>query len=238
MTQREFGAWEVLPKVIVLTEYTFIRSEPRDDAQPVSDVVVGNILALKGEADRHFEVGYPDGRTGWLPQSIAEKYGTWISTVRATPDSVVATARRFYGIPYLWGGTSAKGLDCSGFTKTVYFLHGIMLPRDANQQVLVGDPVTPDSDMANVRAGDLLFFGSRAREGRKERVTHVGISLGGARFIHEGGDVRINSLNPDDPDFSSFRRDSFLHVRRIIGAGESSGVRFLSQIPYYRAHAF
>jgi cell wall-associated NlpC family hydrolase len=92
--------------------------------------------------------------------------------------------------------------------------------------------------MTNVMAGDLLFFGSRAREGRKERVTHVGISLGGKRFIHCAGDVHINSLDSSDPDFSGPRLDGFLHVRRIIGAGEDTGVRHISHIPYYRAHAF
>ena len=55
-----------------------------------------------------------------------------------SPETIVATAYRFFGVPYLWGGTSVKGMDCSGFTKTVYFLNGVLLPRDASQQVARG----------------------------------------------------------------------------------------------------
>jgi cell wall-associated NlpC family hydrolase len=129
-------------------------------------------------------------------------------------------------------------MDCSGFTKTVYFLNGVLLPRDANQQVLVGEPVSQDDNMAAVRAGDLLFFGSRAHEGRPERVTHVAISLGGRRFIHApgGGGVTTNSMDPADPDFNQYRERGFLHVRRVIGAGEEVGIRRLASVPYYRTH--
>jgi cell wall-associated NlpC family hydrolase len=140
------------------------------------------------------------------------------------------------GIPYFWGGTSCKALDCSGFTKTVYFLNGVLLPRDASQQALVGRPVDAGKDFSGIEVGDLLFFGTRGTAERKERVTHVGIALGGGKFIHEGGDVRINSLNENDPEYSAPRRETFLGVRRIIGAGDDFGVRRLPSIPYYQGH--
>ncbi|MEK6572027.1 MAG: glycoside hydrolase, partial [Bacteroidota bacterium] len=69
-----------------------------------------------------------------------------------------------------------------------------------------------------------------------ERVTHCAISLGGKRFIHESGDVRINSLDPADPDYSEFRSETFVRAKRVIGVGENAGVRRLSQIPYYRGY--
>jgi cell wall-associated NlpC family hydrolase len=58
--------------------------------------------------------------------------------LQVTEASLVATARTLMGAPYLWGGTSAKGMDCSGFTKTIYLMNGLILPRDASQQVHVG----------------------------------------------------------------------------------------------------
>ena len=66
------------------------------------------------------------------------------------------------------------------------------------------------------------------------RLRCSGISLGGARFIHSAGDVRINSLNPEDEDFSPFRRKSFLRVKRMIGAPSGEGLELLRDIPYYR----
>jgi SH3-like domain-containing protein len=236
MSRAEYEAWAAKPKVVVTTEVGFVRSGRDPGSIPVTDIVAGSLLAFKAVGETHYEVEYPDGRTGFLPKEHGELYGSWLSATADTPERVLATAYRFFGVPYLWGGTSAKGMDCSGFTKTVYFLNGVMLPRDANQQVRVGEPVPTDNNMAAVRPGDLLFFGSRAREGRPERVTHVGISLGGKRFIHTpgGGGVSTNSMDPADPDYSKGRENGFLHARRVIGAGEDRGIRRLTTIPYYR----
>jgi hypothetical protein len=87
------------------------------------------------------------------------------------PADLVATAESFLDVPYLWGGTSARGIDCSGLTQQVYFLNGVGLDRDADQQALGGRPV----DVA--RPGDLFFFG-------KDRVTHTAIATGERTFIH------------------------------------------------------
>lgn len=88
-----------------------------------------------------------------------------------TADDLLATAEAFLGVPYLWGGTTALGMDCSGYVQQVYRLNGIRLDRDADQQAMEGRPV----DQA--RAGDLLFFGDA-------RVTHVGMSTGDGMFFH------------------------------------------------------
>jgi gamma-D-glutamyl-L-lysine dipeptidyl-peptidase len=181
-------------------------------------------------------VEYPDGRTGFIAKEEAQVFEAWLAGAEDTPERIVATAKRFLGVPYLWGGTSSKGMDCSGFTKTVYYLNGVLLPRDADQQAAVGDSVDVPAGHMDLKPGDLLFFGSHAREGKPERVTHVAISLGGRRFIHSSADVHVNSLDPADSDYSDFRSVSFLRARRIIGAGEPSGVLRLAGIPYYRAY--
>jgi cell wall-associated NlpC family hydrolase len=232
MTQAEYTAWAGQPKIIVTAEMSTVRESTDPQSQQVGDIVAGCILALKADAGTHFEVLYPDGRTGFVRKEDAEPLDAYVARAKATPETIVATAKRFFGVPYFWGGTSAKALDCSGFTKTVYFLNGIVLPRDASQQVLVGEPVDT-SNGVNLQPGDLLFFGAKAKGDRRERVTHVAISVGGKRFIHASGEISYNSLDPKDPDFSGPREQSFLRARRIIGAPESAGLRFLTHIPYY-----
>jgi len=232
MTPDAYASWVARPKIIVTAEVSSVRESRKSTSLQVTDVVAGSILALKRSAGSYFEVEYPDGRTGFIRKKDAVSLKSYIARAKATRRSVVETARRFHGIPYFWGGTSAKALDCSGFTKTVYFLNGIQLPRDASQQALVGEPIDTTGGI-NLKPGDLLFFGAREKGERKERVTHVAISTGGKRFIHAAGQVQYNSLDPADKDFSEHRQRSFLRARRIIGAPETSGIRFLTHIPYY-----
>jgi hypothetical protein len=94
--------------------------------------------------------------------------------------SLVQTAHRFIGVPYRWGGASAgSGFDCSGLTMTVYRLNGLELPRNAYSQYRAGTPVVREGLMP----GDLVFFAT----GRSSRISHVGIYIGGGRFIHAPG---------------------------------------------------
>lgn len=88
-----------------------------------------------------------------------------------TANDLIATAEAFLGVPYLWGGTTALGMDCSGYVQQVYRLNGIRLDRDADQQAMEGRPVE------GARAGDLLFFGDA-------RVTHVGLAIGDGTFLN------------------------------------------------------
>lgn len=229
MDREEFDRWSALPKVTVTAVYGFSYQEPNSQSQVVSDLVVGDVLSLKSVSGEFFEVGYPDGRTAFLRKEDAAPLQEWLRDRAATGESIVSTAKKFFGIPYLWGGTSSKALDCSGFVKTVYHLNGILLPRDADQQAAVGTPVDTSENFSHLRPGDLLFFGAKATATRRERITHVGISLGGMRYIHESGDVHLNSLDPGASDYSEFRRKGLLKVQRILG----SEVRLLKDLPNY-----
>jgi cell wall-associated NlpC family hydrolase len=125
---------------------------------------------------------------------------------------------QFLGVPYLWGGTSVKGMDCSGFTKTVFRLNGMELNRDANQQALMGEEVVVDEQFNNLRTGDLLFFGRKATADRPERITHVAIYVGNKEYVHApgGARVRINSFDPAAPNFSQSLLTSFVRARRVL----------------------
>src|SRR5205085_814257 len=102
------------------------------------DLVSGNLLKLLAKEKDFYKVEYPDGRVGYIPQNQANYYDQWVKRPNPTANQVLTTAKTLLGVPYLWGGTSIKGVDCSGFTKTAYFLNGIIIPRDASQQALVG----------------------------------------------------------------------------------------------------
>ena len=232
MTPASFEVWTAKPKAIVTTEITFLHAGDDPSSEVVGDVVAGGLLALTGETEASFGVEFPDGRAAVLPRAMGTPYIEWLARAHPTPENILTTARRFFGVPYLWGGTSAKGMDCSGFIKTVFFLNGVVMPRDASQQVDVGEPVDTTGGV-DLKPGDLLFFGFKATPERRERVTHVAISLGGKRFIHASTDVRVNSLAPADTDYSQHREQMFLRARRVIGASPASGVRPLRDLPDY-----
>jgi cell wall-associated NlpC family hydrolase len=236
LDQDGFEAWAARPKVIVTAAYGFTHSTRTPDAAIISDVVAGDILALVKKDGDHFNVEYPDGRTAILPKRDGEQYDRWLSNAKDTPERILRTARQFMGVPYLWGGTSAKALDCSGFTKTVFYLNGVLLPRDASQQARIGRPIELDRSYSNLLPGDLVFFGSRGNGDKPDRVTHVGIYIADKQFIHESGDVRVNSFDPSAADYSEYRTNTLLSARRIIGAGEREGVRRLVNIPYFKGH--
>ena len=115
------------------------------------------------------------------------------------------------GIPYLWGGNSSKGFDCSGFVQTVFRLMNVDLPRDASQMAEKGTEVPLDDSLENLQIGDLLFFGKTM-----QRITHVALYLGNHLFIHAEGKVRINSLTPESKVYNDYRRKTLLKAQRIV----------------------
>ena len=117
------------------------------------------------------------------------------TTTSASASAVIAEAKKYLGVPYVWGGTSPSGFDCSGFTSYVYKKVGISLPRTSRAQQNIGKQVS----LSNVQPGDLVFMGKPAY--------HVGIYIGGGKYIHapQTGDVvKIASFNPSK--FSSATR--------------------------------
>jgi hypothetical protein len=124
--------------------------------------------------------------------------------------------KHFVGTPYMWGGRSPYGYDCSGLAQTFWAFMGVQIPRDADQQFHAGKVVK-----GQPRLGDLLFFGgddSDLADARTERITHVVISLGGDEVIHANGgswNIAYNSLDPASPIYRADLRDSLVGVRRF-----------------------
>ena len=153
----------------------------------------------------------------------------WLKHIHLTAERVLATAQSFMGVPYLWGGTSSKAMDCSGFVKTVFFLHGLILQRDASQQCVTGEQIDITNGYGNLRPGDLLFFGKS-----RDRIRHVGIYLGNGEFIHEATQVKVGSLTPSAPNYDVLNASEFVRACRIIGAREWSGISTIKNNPYYQ----
>ena len=208
--------WKNADKIIFLENFGFSFEGKSKESQKVTDLVMGDVLKLNADAGPYFEVEYPDGRIAYVLKSEAMKFNNWVKNTSANEESLVATSKKLIGIPYLWGGTSSKGADCSGFTKTVYLMNGKIIPRDASQQVFAGEFVDDTKNFKNLRPGDLLFFGTPATAERGRRVVHVGMWIGNNEFIHSSGQVRVSSIDHEAPNYDEFNVNRYLESRRYI----------------------
>lgn len=207
--------WSAAEQYIFTQPFGFAYEQPDKNAGTVSDLVFGSLLNHLSTDGGFIKFVYPDGRRAYVAQSDVQPYTEWLLNRRATGENLVSSAKQLLGLPYLWGGTSFKGVDCSGFTKTVFFMNGLMLSRDASQQAMQGSLVNTTHGWSELKPGDLLFFGAPASEEKKARIVHVGMWLGNSRFIHASNRVRINSVDPAAADFDGFEVSRFLFARRI-----------------------
>lgn len=218
LSQAGLDSFRQAPKVIYTAIYGHGYAQPSANAPIVNDLVAGNVLETEGQAAGYTQVRFTDGRRAYVPARETQPLPQWLASRNPTGQNLVATARLMMGLPYLWGGTSVKGVDCSGFTKTAYFLNGLVIPRDASQQVHAGQAVDTTRRCAQLRPGDLLFFGRPATDSTAEKVVHVGLWLGNGEFIHASNRVRVSSFDPKSPHYDDFERKRFLKARRLATA--------------------
>ncbi len=202
--------WLKAPLGVYTRIYGTVHQEPDRSSYPVSDIVLSSRVRRMMAQHPWVKIQLPDGRTGFVLQEELMELEQFRS-LTPEPERLVHMAKLMLGIPYLWGGTSTKGFDCSGFTQTLYKMNGVELPRDANMQVSIGAVVDTSDSFASLRAGDLLFFGSSS-----DQIAHVGMYLGDGRFIHESGMVKINSLIPGEQDYNAFRARTLRTVKRVF----------------------
>ncbi len=223
MDEAQKNAYIAAPKMICTAEYSHLYAAP--DGERISDFLMGDIVrASSGSRQGWTEVQMADGRKAWAPAADVMPMDKWQASRSATEDNLVSFARTLLGTPYMWGGISVKHFDCSGFTKFVYMMNGIVLPRNAREQIRCG--VEIPFNFSKMRPGDLVFFGRLDSKGQPVSVTHVAMYIGDGRIIHSSQLVRINSLRSGLPD--SYGRTP-IAVRRILGHSEG-----LAPVWYYK----
>ncbi|MFW5707243.1 MAG: NlpC/P60 family protein [Bacteroidota bacterium] len=229
ISEEEMIQWQNSPRLIVKTPYyQMLQSSTH---LPVTDLVKGCILEKVDEVGKDILVKLPDGRQGIIPGNIVMDFDLWRQNTFLQQDQLLKEAFDMTGIPYLWGGTSNKGIDCSGFTRMTYFFNGVILARDASLQVRHGEPVEITPNAESFEPGDLLFFSASAEN--EHPITHVGMYIGNHKFIHASGRVKVNSLNPQDEDYDEYNTRRLKFVQRITGQENTPGIVAVKDHPWY-----
>ena len=162
----------------------------------IRDLTFGNILNGKPMSGG-FAVTLPDGEKGWTSTLLGRM------TEQPTRKSIIRLARSFMGVPYLWGGKSPHGFDCSGYIQTIYKTFNLELPRDAHQQADHFKESTITMEQA--KQADLHFF----KNGGK--VTHVALAEENGYFLHAQGWVKEESFDSSAPNFNSELKNKYAY---------------------------
>ena len=223
-------AWIAAPKYICTAEYTHLFAEPSTTARRLCDFTMADLVRKGTESRRGWvQVFLPDGREAWARAYDVMDFEEWTRTREATEEVLLQTGLSRIGTPYMWGGASVKHFDCSGFTQFVYRQAGIVLPRNAREQIYTGEAVP--YDFSKMRPGDLLFYGTLNKDGSFRVVSHVAMYYGDRKIIHSSQVVRISSLTPDGEDF--YDREP-IAVRRVLGHVDTGeGIRSVAARPWY-----
>jgi len=167
------GIAEAATHLVLVSSYG-LRTRPNRESEIVTRVVSGVGVCMEETQGEWAKVRA--NKTGWMPLSFLRSINEFPGPVEEKRQRLLEDSTRMMGVPYLWGGTSGMGIDCSGLARLLHSWIGVDIPRDADTQYVTAKPVEPPFEV-----GDLIFFA----DGSSERnITHVGISLGGWKIIH------------------------------------------------------
>lgn len=195
---------------VVTTTHTPIYHDATSE-ETTGSVYLSTVLPLldttRGE---RVQVALPGERTAWLARAAIDIRQPEAIYPHQPIRTVTDYARLFLDIPYLWGGTSWQGIDCSGFVQLCYRMGGSIIPRDADQQ---HDFLAHAVSRQEMREGDLIFFGSKA-------ITHVALALNDHEYIHAEGQnynhVVINSFHPQDEHYYPRLDEIVWAIKRVV----------------------
>jgi gamma-D-glutamyl-L-lysine dipeptidyl-peptidase len=225
-SSEEIDLWKSSNRQIYNRITGYLVDAPNRRGKIVSDLILGDIFVVRDEKLGYYKISTPDGRIGYVQKKECLSWDDWINK-KPEIKSIISIAKQMMGSPYLWGGTSVKGVDCSGLVKVTHLSQAIVLERDASQQALCGDSVDFNNP-TNLQPGDLLFFGPSP-----QKIIHVGIYLGKGEYIHSSGRVRINSIDPLSPDYILTPKKNLVKARRIFNSLNTSGIVQVKYHPWY-----
>ena len=172
----------------VVGEVVPVRAEPDDGAEQVTQALAGEPLTVE------------EWRDGWARVRTVYDYPGWVRAEALQGGDPLEEARAYLGAPYLWGGLTERGIDCSGLVHMAYRRSGRIVPRDADQQEGAG------SEVDEPRAGDLVTYGDDAAD-------HIAFWLGGGRILHATGREGVDRvLEEDEPEHYRARRRKFVRL--------------------------
>ena len=177
---------------LVLAPSCELRAQPDQTSEIVTRVVSGTGITLEETRGEWAKVAA--NKTGWMPAPLLRPVSDIPGSVAEKRQIIMKDSARMIGVPYLWGGISGNGIDCSGFARLLHKWVGINIPRDADMQHANARPVEPPFEV-----GDLLFFSER---GSGRQITHVGVSLGGWTMIHSSrgrNGVYVDNVQEREP---------------------------------------
>jgi len=182
--------------VAVISPRAELHQGPGTGTAVAGEALMGTDLPLLKEEEAWVEVWLPGQGTAWLARQEIEVWPRGRPPGDRSGQDVIRVAERLQGVPYLWGGVSLYGIDCSGLTYIAYYLNGVQLPRDADMQFDEGKKV----DRVDLQAGDLVFFNTK---GTGILPTHVGIYKGNGQFLNSRSRQGVIISSLDEPVFAS-----------------------------------
>lgn len=192
------------PTHLVLVTSYGLRTQPDRESEIVTRVVSGTGVVVEETRGEWARVAA--SKTGWMQFVHLRALNEMPASVDEKRKALIKDSSLLIGVPYLWGGTTGHGIDCSGLTRLLHRWIGIEIPRDADMQHGAAKPVEPPFEI-----GDLLFFSENSDN---RHITHVGMSLGGWKMIHSSRSR--NGVYIDDAREDEAHKDGFVSAGSFL----------------------